>query len=72
MAKGDGWAVKRYVCPRCNRKGLYKRYYMVIGHPSKMGCMYKNCESQKGTMITWEEVLSVNPELKTESVRWKP
>jgi hypothetical protein len=68
--KGDAWAVKRYMCPRCSRKGLYVKYQHTGG--CKMGCMYKKCDSNTGTRITWGEVHKANPELITSEVKYKP
>jgi transposase-like protein len=39
MAKGDGWAVKRYKCPHCNKKGLYLNP-VPQGSGKVMLCMY--------------------------------
>lgn len=70
MSKGDGWAVKRYICPRCNRKGLYIKYVHIdVG--CKMGCMYKNCNSNRGKKIEWDEVYKVNPQLIKEPAKYK-
>lgn len=67
--KGDGWAVKRYICPRCYRKGLYCRSF---DYETTWKCMYKNCESKTGARITREEVNAINPELINQQPKYKP
>ena len=71
--KGDGWAVKRYLCPRCNKKGLYIKYHQAYDGMCKMGCMYKKCPSNESMApsITWDEVYKSNPELINEPVKYK-
>ncbi len=66
MSKGDGWAVKRYICPVCKRKGLYKHR---ISH---FVCMYQNCESKTTKDIINAEVYECNPEAAKEGFRYKP
>lgn len=61
--------VKRYVCPSCNRKGLYSDYtYEHHSWRKAWICMYRNCVSKK-THETYfrrgndEAVIAANPEL---------
>lgn len=69
--KGDGWAVKRYVCPCCKRKGLYYDQNDYGGIP--WTCMYKNCESKNDSnLINRINVIEYNPILNTEKPQWKP
>lgn len=61
MAKGDGWAVQRYVCPNCKRKGL------MYESNNKWLCMYRCSVPFPKT----EDVKTVNPILLTEEPHWK-
>jgi hypothetical protein len=38
MGKGDGWAVKRYPCPDCRKKGMYR--HSIDKTPYQFRCMY--------------------------------
>lgn len=67
MSKGDGWAVKRYVCPVCKRKGLYK-----FTGTGDFPCMYMNCESKTTKDIINSEVYKCNPEAVKEGFKYKP
>ena len=64
--KGDGWCVQRYVCPSCNRKGLY--YSTSWTNYSTWFCMYTNC---KNRFPKDADVVEANPILLTEKPKWK-
>ncbi|MFM2393087.1 MAG: hypothetical protein RLZZ546_1069 [Bacteroidota bacterium] len=66
MSKGDGWAVKRYVCPICKRRGLY------LFRTGDFHCMYKNCESKSTKDIINSEVYEYNPLAAKEGFKYKP
>jgi hypothetical protein len=65
MSKGDGWAVKRYICPVCKRKGLY---LIRIGD---FRCMYMNCESKSNKDLNINEIYEYNPEAYKNGFKWK-
>lgn len=60
--------IKRYVCPDCKRKGLYKTVAGFAYWGARWICMYRNCESRSnGTAfknIYDPNVLKANPELQ--------
>lgn len=68
--KGSGWAVKRYFCPVCDRKGLYYSQ----GHTENYFiCMYLNCKSNtEHITIDQRDVQAANPELLTQKPQFKP
>lgn len=69
MPKGDGWAVRRYMCPICRLKGLYCHNFG--GYATRWRCMYRNRQPHP-SIINDEDVKDVNPILLTEPARWKP
>lgn len=71
MPKGDGWAVKRYMCPVCWRKGLYLNE-TYGSFSSSFRCMYLNCESHSIKTFSYRDILAANPELNFEKAKWKP
>lgn len=77
--KGDGWAVKRYVCPVCKRKGLYVHHsrptFLGTIYGNGFWCMYTK-EWRKNRCnydfnVTKEDVIKANPELKYIKPQWK-
>lgn len=61
--KGDGWAVKRYVCPCCKRKGLYWKYGF------DWMCMYAKCGYRTSDT---NKVIEDNQEILKEGIQSKP
>lgn len=71
--KSQAWAVKRYVCPVCKRKGVYVHNFSLSG--LTWYCMYgkRHQDAKRGYRgtIHHADVVKANPILLTEQVQYK-